>query len=165
MEGEHGALWQGRRPGRSSHRADLSFSSKTSSSPPKPSAVGSPRLSTCHLTPTLGRSPQSIMRQPTTEGLACVSFISILLMHRQRKPSRSLQRAVSSGLCLKDDSAALWRVVRASGARKWVCRCPREKCEWLQEQPRPGRLAGAELGSCQGPGSALLRSFKSLLPS
>lgn len=31
-----------RRPGRSSHRADLSFSSKTSSSPPKPSAVGSP---------------------------------------------------------------------------------------------------------------------------
>lgn len=46
--------------------------------------------------------------------------------------------------------------------RKWsVSVSSREIMSGYKEQPRPGRLAGSRLGSCRGPGSALLRSFES----
>ena len=91
-----------RRPGCSSHQADSSFSSKTSSSPLRPSLVGAP---TSALATSLDPRSQSTFDYAATnlqkDWTVFHSFLYFQRIDSRRSHQRSLQRAMSSGLCLE----------------------------------------------------------------
>ena len=145
VEGEHGALWQEKAGALfPSGRLELLLQDFVLS--PKALPSGLTPLSTCHLTrPSVAVHIQLCGRQPT-EGLVCVSFISILLMHRQQeKPSKVLTEGRVIRLVFRRMTQLRYgEWIRASRAKEVECVGVLERNnEWLQRAAE-AREAGRE---------------------